>query len=158
MRSICSSTTALGISTRRFFRVSLTSTRSVFISSVYQSESERWRVVRKGGVEPPKPFGYRILSPARLPVPPLSQASVQPRVRQTLMLPSAPEMYTRTDLYHGLFRWRSGQNGQPTVSRLESGPAVIPCPTTGRPLRVATLDAEAAAICPRCAHHGQGGL
>src|SRR5688572_33094210 len=28
--------------------------------------------VRKGGVEPPKPFGYRILSPARLPVPPLS--------------------------------------------------------------------------------------
>src|SRR5438552_11178860 len=29
--------------------------------------------VRKGGVEPPKPFGYRILSPARLPVPPLSR-------------------------------------------------------------------------------------
>jgi uncharacterized paraquat-inducible protein A len=74
------------------------------------------------------------------------------------MLPSAPEMHTRTDLYHGLFRWRSGQNGQPTVSRHESGPALIPCPTTGRPLRVATLDAEAAAICPRCAHHGQGGF
>ena len=30
-------------------------------------------IVRKGGVEPPKPFGYRILSPARLPVPPLSR-------------------------------------------------------------------------------------
>ena len=28
--------------------------------------------VRKGGVEPPRPFGHRILSPARLPVPPLS--------------------------------------------------------------------------------------
>ena len=67
-------------------------------------------------------------------------------------------MHTRTDLYHGLFRWRSGQNGQPTVSRHESSPALIPCPTTGRPLRVATLDAEAAAICPRCALHGQGGF
>ncbi len=30
--------------------------------------------VRKGGVEPPRPFGHRILSPARLPVPPLSHA------------------------------------------------------------------------------------
>ena len=30
------------------------------------------RLVRKGGVEPPRPFGHRILSPARLPVPPLS--------------------------------------------------------------------------------------
>src|SRR5262245_43784260 len=29
--------------------------------------------VRKGGVEPPRPFGHRILSPARLPVPPLSR-------------------------------------------------------------------------------------
>jgi DNA adenine methylase len=32
-------------------------------------------MVRKGGVEPPKPCGYRILSPARLPVPPLSRAA-----------------------------------------------------------------------------------
>ena len=30
-------------------------------------------LVRKGGFEPPQPFGYWILSPARLPVPPLSQ-------------------------------------------------------------------------------------
>jgi hypothetical protein len=29
--------------------------------------------VRKGGLEPPQPCGYRILSPARLPVPPLSR-------------------------------------------------------------------------------------
>jgi uncharacterized paraquat-inducible protein A len=74
------------------------------------------------------------------------------------MLPSGPEMHTRTDLYHGLFRWGSDRNGEPTVSLHESGPAVIPCPMTGRPLRVATLDAETAAICPRCAHHGQGGF
>ena len=30
-------------------------------------------VVRKGGVEPPLPCGNRILSPVRLPVPPLPQ-------------------------------------------------------------------------------------
>ena len=30
--------------------------------------------LRKGGVEPPWPYGHRILSPARLPVPPLSHA------------------------------------------------------------------------------------
>src|SRR3954468_13452878 len=58
---------SLGISTRRFLRVSLTLTRSVFMVD---------EGVRKGGVEPPKPFGYRILSPARLPVPPLSHAPV----------------------------------------------------------------------------------
>src|SRR5258708_26678131 len=30
-------------------------------------------LVRKEGFEPPRPFGHRILSPARLPVPPLPQ-------------------------------------------------------------------------------------
>ena len=33
------------------------------------------RLVRKGGLEPPYPFGYQILSLARLPVPPLSPTS-----------------------------------------------------------------------------------
>ena len=94
--SISASTMSLGISTRTFFRVSLTSTNSVFIvrgscvesgvgrndacaaadaaacSTGRSSSAGERRLVRKGGVEPPKPFGYRILSPARLPVPPLS--------------------------------------------------------------------------------------
>ena len=33
--------------------------------------------VREGGFEPPRPFGHRILSPARLPVPPLSHTTAQ---------------------------------------------------------------------------------
>jgi hypothetical protein len=49
-------------------------------------------------------------------------------------------------------------DGRPYVSRHASGPATIPCPTTGRLLRIATLDAEAAAICPSCASQGQGGF
>ena len=35
-------------------------------------------MVRKGGLEPPRPLGHRILSPARLPIPPLSRGRDQP--------------------------------------------------------------------------------
>jgi hypothetical protein len=64
----------------------------------------------------------------------------------------------RTDLYHGLFRWHAGPNGRSSVSRAESGPAVVPCPSTGRPLRVATIEGHTAAICPRCALERHGGF
>jgi hypothetical protein len=40
-------------------------------------ESQATDRVRKGGLEPPQPFGYRILSPARLPIPPLSRGGSQ---------------------------------------------------------------------------------
>jgi hypothetical protein len=81
------------------------------------------------------------------------------------MLASAPLITTvlpdssdRVDLYHGLFLWQTAGDGRPYVSRHGSGPATIPCPTTGRQLRIATLDAEASAICPSCAIQGQGGF
>lgn len=61
------------------------------------------------------------------------------------------------DPYHGLFQWHAG-DGRPHVLRRESGPAAIPCPTTGRALRVATIDANTAAICPSCASRGHGGF
>ncbi len=64
----------------------------------------------------------------------------------------------RIDLYHGLFRWHSDQNGKARVSRHQHSPAAIPCPTTGRPLRVATIEAGAAAICPSCAAQAHGGF
>src|ERR1017187_7290031 len=67
MRSISASTTSCGISTRKFLRVSFTSTISVFMMNDSGELLTRYQRVRKGGVEPPKPFGYRILSPARLP-------------------------------------------------------------------------------------------
>jgi hypothetical protein len=35
-------------------------------------------LVRKGGLEPPRPCGHEILSLARLPVPPLSHAFQTP--------------------------------------------------------------------------------
>ena len=69
-----------------------------------------------------------------------------------------PESPGRTDLYHGLFFWHTDHDGHPRVSRHASSPPTIPCPTTGRSLRVATLEADAPAICPACANHGQGGF
>jgi hypothetical protein len=64
----------------------------------------------------------------------------------------------RSDLYHGLFHWHPGLNGQPSVTRAESAPSMIPCPTTGRPLRIATIEAAAAAICPACVSRAGGGF
>jgi hypothetical protein len=60
-----------------------------------------------------------------------------------------------TQLFHGLFRWHL-QDGQVTLTRHESAPASIPCPHTGRALRIATIDAQTPAICPRCSGHGRG--
>src|SRR5947207_9267559 len=37
------------------------------------------RLVRKGGLEPPRPLGHWILSPARLPIPPLSRLQKKDR-------------------------------------------------------------------------------
>jgi hypothetical protein len=67
----------------------------------------------------------------------------------------------RTDLYHGLFRWHAGDSshdGLPTLSCHEGKPVAIPCPATGRDLKVATVEAKALAICPRCERHGRGGF
>ena len=68
---------------------------------------------------------------------------------------TAPES---TDLYHGLFLWQTGGDGLPRLARHPASPAYVPCPTTGRLLRVATLQADAQAICPACDHQGPGGF
>ena len=67
-------------------------------------------------------------------------------------------MASQTPLFNGLFRWHTGEDGEPRVSRHDASPDTIPCPTTGRPLRVATIEAAAPAICPSCANRGAGGF
>jgi hypothetical protein len=62
------------------------------------------------------------------------------------------------DLYHGLFHWHAGTSGRASVTRAEPQPANVPCPSTGRPLRVATVEAHTAAICPQCAVEARGGF
>ncbi len=61
-------------------------------------------------------------------------------------------------LYHGLFRWEAGRDGHARVLRALSVPSSIPCPTSGRQLRIATVDADTEAICPACSHRGHGGF
>jgi hypothetical protein len=61
-------------------------------------------------------------------------------------------------LYHGLFHRSADTDGAPRLSRATTGPAAIPCPDSGRPLRIATIEANTLAICPACATHGQGGF
>jgi hypothetical protein len=65
---------------------------------------------------------------------------------------------SQAELFHGLFQWHAGQDGQHTLSRPDRRPATVPCPATGRALRIATLEAAAAAICPSCAARGRGGF
>lgn len=72
--------------------------------------------------------------------------------------PAGAQPAGRTDLYHGLFRWHTGRDGRPRVSRHADGAAAVPCPTTGRLLRVSTAEAGAAAICPACGDRGSGGF
>jgi hypothetical protein len=74
------------------------------------------------------------------------------------MLPSAAKMTSPADPFKGLFRWHAGEDGEPRVSRHDAGADTIPCPTTGRLLRVATIEAAAPAICPSCTNHGAGGF
>jgi len=75
------------------------------------------------------------------------------------ILPRLPSTWpNQAELYHGLFRRYIAHDGQACLSRHEPGPAAIPCPTTGRPLKVSTVDAPSQAICPGCECHGRGGF
>ena len=57
--------------------------------------------------------------------------------------------------YHEHF-WREQlSTGEYQLSRKQNAPEVIADPT-GRPLKIATVDAGATAICPSCASTGRG--
>jgi hypothetical protein len=66
------------------------------------------------------------------------------------------------DLFHGLFDWHSQQGSTArrlVVRRTAPGeaPRTIPCPDTGRPLRVANVEVSDRAVCPACTQLGAGG-
>ena len=65
-------------------------------------------------------------------------------------------MQTRTDLYHGLFRWHPAGTGPAHLSAHEAAPRMVPDPQTGRLLKVASV-----ATCserPVVGHGIDGGL
>jgi hypothetical protein len=62
-----------------------------------------------------------------------------------------------SDLYYRLFRLELASDGLPQVAAHPEAPGSIPDPASGRPLRVATIEARTKAICPACAALGRGG-
>jgi hypothetical protein len=63
--------------------------------------------------------------------------------------------------FHGLFEWRrqSGKDVAATfaIAAASQSPRTVPCPDTGRPLRVASLEVSNSSVCPACAQLGTGG-
>lgn len=61
-----------------------------------------------------------------------------------------------TDHFYGLFEWR-----QRTFVVSDAGasqaPRTVPCPQTGRLLKVASLEVSDRGVCPACAQLGAGG-
>ena len=61
-----------------------------------------------------------------------------------------------TDQFFGLFEWR-----QRTLVVREAGAQgasrTVPCPQTGQPLKVASLEVSDRGVCPACAQLGAGG-
>src|SRR4051812_32067103 len=108
-------------------------------------------VVRKEGLEPPYPFGYQILSLARLPIPPLSR---QPSLAHATF---ASLSESPSDVFHGLFVWHRAARGPARLTACSPFARVIPDPQTGRALKVASVEVSDRAVCPACAQLGTGG-
>jgi hypothetical protein len=73
-------------------------------------------------------------------------------------IPARMNTLVRNDLYFGLFTWQALSDGGGRVTRHEAPPQAIPCPDTGRSLKVATLQAATRAICPSCQRQADGGF
>jgi hypothetical protein len=61
-----------------------------------------------------------------------------------------------SDQFFGLFEWQQAPGARRLMSSA-SAPRAIPCPDTGRPLKVASLEVSDRGICPACTQLGSGG-
>ena len=67
-----------------------------------------------------------------------------------------------TDLFFGLFEWKQQSAGavrtfavrEPADKKV---PRAIPCPDTGRMLKVASVEVSDRGVCPACTQLGAGG-
>jgi hypothetical protein len=69
-----------------------------------------------------------------------------------------PSSDTLLDPFCGFFAPESNGSAVPTLVKTASTPTTLPDPTTGRPIRVATVDGRARAICPSCSTSAEGGF
>jgi hypothetical protein len=61
------------------------------------------------------------------------------------------------DAFFDLFEWQQPSQGAPRLASNPTRPRSIPCPQTGRPLRVAHVEVSERAVCPSCTQLGAGG-
>jgi hypothetical protein len=66
-------------------------------------------------------------------------------------------MTSSSDQFFGLFERRQPSKGDHALALSHSRPHSIPCPQTGRPLKVATVEVSDRAVCPACTQLGGGG-
>lgn len=57
-------------------------------------------------------------------------------------------------LFHGLFEI---QTAQLQLASRATAPTSIPCPQTGRPLKIASVELSERGVCPACTQLGAGG-
>ena len=62
------------------------------------------------------------------------------------------------DPFFGFFVPEGNGSAVATLVKTATAPATLPDPSTGRPLRVATVDGRAKAICPSCSTSAEGGF
>lgn len=67
-----------------------------------------------------------------------------------------------SDVFFGLFEWKrhASTAAETLVVRQpvnQAAPRAVPCPDTGRPLRVASVEVSDRGVCPSCAQLGAGG-
>jgi ribosomal protein S27AE len=60
--------------------------------------------------------------------------------------------------YFGLFVQQVSPAGVPRLERGPDAPGSVPDPRTGQPIRVATIEGRARAMCPSCSATGEGGF
>ncbi len=65
------------------------------------------------------------------------------------------------EMFFGLFEMRRLRGSVVETLAVREGaaesPRTIPCPDTGRPLRVASLEVSQSGVCPACTQLGAGG-
>jgi hypothetical protein len=88
-------------------------------------------VVRKEGVEPPRPHGHRILSPARLPIPPLPHRWINRVPEQqytTVSSPFFPTRFPRPCIKDCLKKFAESLRVQPVANFLRFRRQKCACP------------------------------
>ena len=87
----------------------------------------------------------------------LRRSSAHVSIRREMSSITAPDPCPRTDLYHGLFRWHAGPDGQPRVATARAAPPRFRARPRGACCAWRRIEAAAGDL-SLVRSHGQGGF